>query len=199
MIIAAIAALILGILCGALLLPAGASESVSAASDLLLYALMFSVGISVGANKLMLRKIKQYNIRVVAIPIGVTIGSLLGGFACAPILGHSLQTGAAIAGGMGWYSLSGIMVTELLGAPAGTVAFLSSLLREVLAFCLIPLLMRRTNAFAAIALAGATSEDTTLPVLIRYGGEDVALIAVINGMLCSAFVPVLINLVCKIG
>lgn len=197
MIVAAMVALILGIVCGAVVWPD--TESVSAASGVLLYALMFSVGISVGANRLMLRKIRQYNIRVIAIPIGVTFGSLLGGLACAPVLGDSWQVGAAIGSGMGWYSLSGIMVTELLGAQAGTVAFLASLLREVLAFCLIPFLMRRMNAYAAIALAGATSEDTTLPVLIRYGGEDVALIAVINGMLCSALVPVLLGIICRSG
>ena len=197
MIIAALAALAAGVVCGAFLLPAGVSASIASASDFVLLALMFSVGVSVGANKLMLRKLRQYNIRVVSIPVGVVIGSLLAGAALAPVLGDSLRAGLAVTAGMGWYSLSGILVTGLLGAQTGTVAFLSSLLREVLAFALIPIFMKRVGAYAAIAAAGATSEDTTLPVIIRYGGEDVALVSVINGMLVSAVVPVLLNLICK--
>lgn len=89
------------------------------------------------------------------------------------------------------------MVTELLGAQAGTVTFLSNVLRELLAFALIPILMKKAGAYSAIAAAGATSEDTTLPVMIRYGGEEVALIAVLNGMLVSAAVPICINFICQ--
>lgn len=197
MIIAALAALAAGILCGALLLPAGLSAGIADASDFVLYALMFSVGISVGANKLMLRRLRQYNIRIAVIPAGVIAGSLLAGAALAPVLGDSLKTGMAVCGGMGWYSLGGIMVTELLGAQAGTVTFLSNLMREILAFGLIPILMKHAGAYAAIAAAGATSEDTTLPVIIRTCGEDMALISVLNGMLVSAAVPMLLNLICR--
>lgn len=196
MIIAALLALTLGILCGAIWFPAGVSESIARASNLVLLLLMLSVGVSVGANKMMLRELRQYNIRIIAIPVGVAAGSLLAGAALAPLLGDSIRAGMAITGGMGWYSLSGIVVTELMGARIGTIAFLSNLLREILAFCLIPVLVRRFGAYSAIAAAGATSEDTTLPVIIRYAGDEVALISVINGMLTSAVVPLLLNTIC---
>ena len=47
---------------------------------------------------------------------------------------------------------------------------------------------------ACIAAAGATSEDTTLPMLIRYTNEETVVFAVLNGIICSTFVPVLISL-----
>ena len=49
------------------------------------------------------------------------------------------------------------------------------------------------NTFAAIGAAGATSEDSTLPMLIKYSSEEFIIISVINGVLCSVAVPILIN------
>ena len=48
--------------------------------------------------------------------------------------------------------------------------------------------------FGCIAPAGATSEDTTLPMMIKYTDEETVVLSVLNGMICSAFVPVLISL-----
>ena len=48
--------------------------------------------------------------------------------------------------------------------------------------------------FTAIAPAGATSEDSTLPVLIKYTNEEVTVIAVVNGVICSLVVPIILNL-----
>ena len=46
--------------------------------------------------------------------------------------------------------------------------------------------------FSCIGPAGATSEDTTLPMMIRYTNEETVVISVFNGVICSAAVPVLI-------
>ena len=50
------------------------------------------------------------------------------------------------------------------------------------------------NAYACIAVAGATSEDTTLPMILRYTDGETAVLSVLNGVICSAFVPVLLSL-----
>ncbi len=197
MILAALFALMIGVLCGAFWFPVTWATLVAQGADWILCALMVSVGVSIGANRKMLLRLRACGVRVLAVPLGVVIGSLLAGAVLAPLAGDSVQQGMAVTAGMGWYSLGGIMVTELLGARTGTVAFLSNVLRELLAFALIPLLMKKMGAYSAIAAAGATSEDTTLPVMIRYGGEDAALIAVLSGILVSAAVPICINLVCQ--
>lgn len=192
MVIAAILALILGTVCAQWVFTPEVSQLFSKIADYTLYLLMFSVGISVGMNKLILRKLREYNLTVLLIPFGITVGSVIGGFICALILKMPFNTSVAISSGMGWYSLSGVLVTNLAGAQAGAIAFLSNLLREIFSFALIPVLVKYCNPYTAIAPAGATSEDTTLPMMIRYTSEDVVVISVLNGILCSALVPVLL-------
>ena len=52
-------------------------------------------------------------------------------------------TGLALASGFGWYSLSGILMTEAYGPVMGSAAFFNDLLRELAAVLLIPVLMTR--------------------------------------------------------
>lgn len=168
-------------------------EFFSGISDYALWILMFSVGISVGENKLMFRKMREYNIKVIVIPLGIIAGSLLGGVACSFILQMPLRESLCIGAGMGWYSLSGVLLTELSGAEIGTIAFLSNVLREILTFMLIPFLAKHLNGYTAIAPAGATSSDTSLSILSKYTDSEVTMMAVINGVLCTAAIPILIN------
>ena len=50
------------------------------------------------------------------------------------------------------------------------------------------------NPYACIASAGATSEDTTLPMILRYSNEETVVVSVLNGIICSFFVPILLSL-----
>lgn len=193
MIIAVIISLVLGIVCGQWILGAESIAMFSGLSDLALVILMFAVGIGVGANKEVFSKLKQYNLKILIIPMGIILGSIMGGVVCAMLLGMSLNESVAITSGLGWYSLSGVLMTDLAGADVGTVAFLANLFREILAFMMIPFVAKYFNHYTAIAPAAATSEDTTLPVLIKYTSEDVVVMAVINGVVCSAMVPILTN------
>ena len=101
-------------------------------SDWILTALMFFVGISVGGSKGLVGKVKEYHVRVLIIPAGIIVGSIAGGLVAAFLCGLSLPTGAAIASGLGWYSLSGVMLTGIAGAQIGSITFLSNLLRELI-------------------------------------------------------------------
>lgn len=194
MVYIALIALILGIICGQFVFSSVYHEYFSLIADYLLYILMFSVGISVGMNESIIQKIKNYNLTILLIPVGVTIGSVFGGFVCGTLFDMRAVDSLSVGAAMGWYSLSGVMLESLSGAEVGTIAFLSSLMREIIAFMMIPVLIKYFNAYCAIAAAGATSEDTTLPMLIKYSGEEFIIISVINGVLCSVAVPVLINL-----
>ena len=195
MIIAAVLCLILGVTCGQLFFLPRTVEFFSQVADYALIVLMFSVGISVGENKLLFRKMREYNVRVLVIPIGIVIGSLLGGIAGSVALQMPLRESLCISAGMGWYSLSGVLLTDLISAEIGTIAFLSNILREILTFLLIPVLAKHLNGYTAIAPAGATSSDTSLSILIKYTDEEVAMMAVINGVLCTSVIPILINFI----
>lgn len=163
-------------------------------SEHVLYVLMFSVGISVGSNKGVFQKLREHHIKILLIPIGVIAGSIIGGVLCSLLLGERLRDSLMIVSGLGWYSLSGVLVTDLAGAKIGTIAFLCNLLREIFSFMIIPVVVKYFNGYAAIAPAAATSEDTTLPMLMKYTSGEVVMMAVLNGIICSAAVPVLIKL-----
>lgn len=161
-------------------------------SDYVLYALMFFVGISVGMSKGLIGKIKEYGARLLLVPAGIIVGSFAAGLVFAPICGLSLGEGAAVTSGMGWYSLVGVVLADLAGPQVGSIAFLSNLLRELVSFLIIPWISRHLNYPTCIAPAGATSEDTTLPMIIRCTNEETVVLGVINGIVCSAAAPVLV-------
>ncbi|CAK7001939.1 MAG: hypothetical protein PEGG_00038 [Paraeggerthella hongkongensis] len=189
----AVGALVLGIAYGLAGVHLAPLDALADHSDLILYGLMLFVGISVGGSRGLLGKLRQYHVRVLIIPFGIVVGSIAGGLLCAPLTGLSLPTGGAIASGLGWYSLSGVMMTEIAGAQVGSITFLSNLLRELVSFFCIPWIARHLNYPTCIAPAGATSEDTTLPMLIRCTNGETVVLSVLNGVICSAMVPVLIE------
>ena len=102
MVLLALAALVLGVAWGSFG-PAGTPlDLISDNSDLILYALMFFVGISIGLNKTILQKIREYHIKVFIIPFGIVVGSVAAGVVCSLLTGVGVRNGAGIAGGMGW-------------------------------------------------------------------------------------------------
>lgn len=193
MVLLTILSLLLGLACGFFELEIPVISMLGQNSDIILYVLMFSVGISIGMHKGIVQKIKEYHIRIFIIPIGIMIGSLLGGIVCSLLFQLPLGHGTAIASGMGWYSLAGSAIGNIAGAQLGSIAFLSNLMREVFSFLLIPFLAAHLNQYACIAPAGATSEDTTLPVILKYTNEETVVLSVLNGVICSFFVPILIS------
>ena len=85
-------------------------------TDMILYILMFSVGISIGMQKGIFSKIKEYHMKIFIIPIGIIIGSLLGGVICSLLLNMPIGYGTAITSGLGWYSLAGVTISKLVNA-----------------------------------------------------------------------------------
>ena len=162
------------------------------ASEYTLIFLLFLIGIQLRNNGMTLRQI-VLNRRGMIVAVVVMVSSLLGGVINAFILDLPLKTGLAMASGFGWYSLSGILMTESFGPVIGSAAFFNDLSRELLAIMLIPGLVRRSRS-TALGLCGATSMDFTLPVLQRSGGVEIVPAAIVHGFVLSLLVPVLIAL-----
>ncbi len=189
-----ILALLLGVACGQVFFSEETAGFISEKSEWVLMLLMFSVGISVGTNRELFQKLRRMDLRVWMVPVGVILGSLLGSALCGVLAPFGFLPTLSVGAGMGWYSLSGVMLSDFYGAEVGALAFLSNLLRELISFLTIPLAVRYLNPYAAIALAGATSEDTTLPILMRHSSAEMVVYSVINGVLTSAAVPVLLRM-----
>ncbi len=190
----ALGALLVGILLArSPLLP----DAIAASADKLSFAalcwMVFVVGIIVGAHREVWQQALSKGWRLLWLPLGTLLVSavsagLLGGF-----IGLPPSAAAAIGSACGWYSLSGVAVAKTWGAEIGLVAFAVNFLRELLAFAVVPLLVKRCQ-WAAIALCGATAADTTLPLIARALGPEGAIIALLSGGIITALVPLVIPL-----
>ncbi|MDR9438894.1 MAG: lysine exporter LysO family protein [Halomonas sp.] len=161
-------------------------------AEAVLYALLALIGCQLRNSGMPLRQI-VLNRFGLAIALTLAASSLIGGLLAAPLLDLAWNEGLALAAGFGWYSLSGILVGDQLGPLMGGVAFFNDLARELLAFVLIPLVIRR-HAALAIGYGGATSMDFTLPVIQQHGGVSCVPVAVVSGFLLSLLSPPLILL-----
>lgn len=169
-------------------------EGFTQLSSWLLLVLVFSVGIDIGMNRDAFVQIKKMGVKILVIPLCVAVGSLLGGVAVALITRESVKECLAISSGMGWYSLSGIMITEAGNPVAGAISFLSNVIREILTFVVVPFLAKYLNFYCAIAPGGATAMDTTLAVISRNTNGKIAVIAFVSGITLTMIVPVLLPL-----
>ncbi len=160
------------------------------ASEYTLIFLLLLVGIQLRNSGMTFRQI-VLNRRGIIVAIVVVLSSMVAGVINALLLGLPIKTGLAMASGFGWYSLSGILMTEAYGPVIGSATFFNDLVRELLAIMLIPALVRRSRS-TALGLCGATSMDFTLPVLQRSGGVEIVPAAIVHGFILSLLTPLLI-------
>ncbi|CNH22787.1 putative surface protein [Yersinia pekkanenii] len=159
-------------------------------SELALIFLLFLVGIQLRNSGMTLRQIVLNRRGTIVALVGVS-SALAGGVLAALLIGLPIKTGLAMASGFGWYSLSGILLTDAFGPVIGSAAFFNDLARELVAIMLIPTLIRSSRS-TALGLCGATSMDFTLPVLQRSGGLEMVPAAIVHGFLLSLLAPILI-------
>lgn len=174
-------------------------DSVSDVSFYALCALMFFVGVSVGGDTSVLRSIRLVSPRLLLLPL-VTVAGTLGGVAVASLLfpDRSLADCLAVGSGFGYYSLSGIFITEYRGPELGTVALLANISRELLTLLCAPLLVRWFGRLAPISAGGATTMDTTLPVITRVSGNAYVVVSVFHGFVVDFSVPFLVTFFCSL-
>ena len=163
-------------------------------STVLLYTLLFLSGAGmVGHGSASLGSIWHW--RSLALPLLTVAGSLAGGAAAGMLLGIGIREGMAGTAGFGWYSLAGVLISDLGYPILGGAAFLGNLMRESLAVVSIPLLAKLGQPEAAISIAGATSMDVTLPLIGKFAGHRWLGPSLLHGTLLSLLVPLLIPII----
>lgn len=189
---------ITGILCGGFdLIPLDPAEN--KIGFYALCCLMFSVGLSIGSDPQTLQRFRQLNPRLVFLPILTIAGTLAGSAAISIVLpDRSLTDCLSVGCGFGYYSLSSIFITEYKGAELGTIALLSNIIREIITLVGTPLLVRWFGNLAPISSGGATTMDTTLPVITRYAGNEFVVVSVFHGFIVDFSVPFLVTFFCSL-
>lgn len=162
-------------------------------SMFVVYFLVLLVGVGLGSDKASFSIFQKKNLKLFLVPVIVVIGSLGGAFLITLFLdGISVKNGLAIGSGFGYYSLSSIYIAQASGETMGVIALVSNIFREIFTLLATPLLFRFFGHLAPIASGGATSMDTTLPVISKTVGHEHAILSVFNGTVLSLLVPVLV-------
>ena len=164
-----------------------------------LCALMFCVGISIGHDPQTIQNFRTLNPRLIFLPVMTILGTLAGCAVASLILTHRSVTDClAVGSGFGYYSLSSIFITEYRGAELGTIALLANICREILTLLAAPLLVRWFGNLAPISAGGATTMDTTLPIITRTAGQQFVVVSIFHGFIVDFSVPFLVTLFCSL-
>jgi len=197
-----LAALVIGATSGYLVNYSGNADASGWVVDYLfngsLLLLLFTMGFSFGLDREAMHKLSQIGLRILVVPLAVILGSILAGLVSGLILRLDLTASMAVSAGYGWYTLDGPMVGQLYGAEWGAMGFAVNFIRELLTIITITLLLR-IDKYAPIASGGATTMDTTLPVIVRYCGHDSLIIAFSSGFILSLLAPFSIVAVSSLG
>ncbi len=171
----------------------------SSLSMYVLYALMFCVGITLGADKSIITQIASLNPRIALLPLMTVIGTL-GGAAIAALLlsGISTTDSLAVGAGFGYYSLSSIFIAEFRGMELATIALLANIVREIFTLLFAPMVAKYFGPLAAISIGGATTFDTTLPIITHSVGKKYAVVSIYHGCVLDLCVPFLVTFFCTI-
>ena len=153
-----------------------------------LYILLFVMGLSFAIDKEAVVKLKATGLKLLIVPVLVVLGSILGGLVAGLIFQLDLFGSMAVTAGYGWYTLTGPLLTQMLGTTWGALGFAANFLRELLTIVTITLLVR-LDKYAPIAAGGATTMDTTLPVIVRYCGSETLITAFSSGFVLSMIAP----------
>lgn len=176
-------------------------------SMIILYALMFQVGISIGSNKNLKNIISSIRPAALIVPLGTVIGTLVFSALASILLSKwSVFDCMAVGSGFAYYSLSSILITQFkeptiglqLATELGTIALLANIFREMMALIGAPLITRFLGGKALVSAAGVNSMDVLLPSITKYSGKDIIPVAILHGILIDMSVPVFVSFFCSL-
>lgn len=173
-----------------------------------LYLLMFQVGLSIGSDSKLKQILRSLRPKLLLVPLATIVGTLTFTTLVSFLLSRwSVFDCLAIGSGFAYYSLSSILITQLkepllgaqLAAELGTIALIANILRELFALLGAPLFVRYFGRLAPICAGGATTMDTTLPIITRCCGNELVFVSIFHGILVDFSVPFLVSFFCSLS
>ena len=197
-----------GCLAGAVAVAAGFDvPDVHGISVYILYALMLQVGLGLGSRDNLKPVLRAVGPKVLLLPAASVAGTLAFSALAGLLLSRwSVADYLAVCSGMGYYSLSSVLIMQLkmptlgaqLATELATIALLTNIMRELLALLLAPALSRFCGRMAPISAAGVTSADVALPSIMRASGQAMVPFELIHGLLIDCSVPFFVTFFCKL-
>ena len=167
-----------------------------------LYALMVQVGMSIGCDRRLKEMLTSLSPRLFLLPIGTIVGTLVAVAAAGmAVNGVRLADCMAVGAGFGYYSLSSVLITQIkeplegaaVAAQLGTIALMANIMREIITLLFAPAIGKVFGKLAPISVGGATSMDSTLPVITMACGSELAFVSIFHGVLVDFSVPFLVT------
>lgn len=156
----------------------------------LLLVFMFLIGLDLAYSPL---DRSWLNWKILLVPLACIIGSVIGAVAISYFLTElHLKDLIMLSQGYGFYSMSGIVITELRNAQLGSIALINDLFREIFAILFMYLIGWRYPR-SAISSAGATAMDVTLPMVKQACGNDFIPHAMVSGFVLSVLAPIAVS------
>ena len=164
-----------------------------------LCCLLFCVGMSIGSNDHIVSEFRSLNPRLALLPVATILGSFAGSLVAWLFLQYRGVTDCmAVGSGFAYYSISSIFITQYRGAELGTVALLANIYREILTLLIAPLLAKVFGPLAPISSGGATTMDTTLPIISQTCGQQYVVVSLFHGFVVDFSVPFLVTMWCML-
>ena len=158
-----------------------------------LWVLVFSIGVGLGTEVRAFSIVKEMPVLILSVPLLTIVGSLAGAVAASVFLPDiTTKEALIVASGLGYYTLTSVLVDQSGHASLAVVALLCNMGREILGIIATPYLARYCGSLSPVAIAAAPAMDTCLPVIVRYTNEKVAIVAVISGVVHTFTVPLLV-------
>lgn len=188
---------LLGIGFGYFILPSEFLEYTGAVIDIGLCVLLLFVGIDLGRQKDLFQNIRYLGYKMIFVPIGVIIGGVMGGIIGGLIIGIPLNEAAAVSSGLGWYTLSSMILADYSN-ELSVLAFLANVLRELIALIAIPFVAKHIGFLESVSMCGATAMDTSLPVISKFTDTNTTIISFITGIVSTISVPIILPIILNI-
>ena len=164
-----------------------------------LCCLLFCVGMSIGSNDNIVSEFRSLNPRLALLPVATILGSFAGSLVAWLFLQYRGVTDCmAVGSGFAYYSISSIFITQYRGAELGTVALLANIYREILTLLIAPLLAKVFGPLAPISSGGATTMDTTLPIISQTCVQQYVVVSLCHGFVVDFSVPFLVTMWCML-
>ena len=171
-----------------------------------LYLLMFQVGLSIGSDKKLKDILGSIRPKLLLVPFATIAGTLVFSALVSLLLTQWSDFDClAVGSGFAYYSLSSILITQLkesslgvqLATELGTIALMANIMREIMALLGAPLFVKYFGRLSPICAGGATTMDTTLPIITRYSGKDLVFISIFHGIIVDFTVPFFVSFFCS--
>ncbi len=159
-----------------------------------LVALLIVIGWQIGTDLSWLKKLRAHARQTMIISICTVAGSLIAAALFAAVDPQlNMREGLLVASGLGFYSLSSVLLDQAGHTSLAVLTFLTNFLREFLSLLAAAFIARTFGIFAPIA-ATASASDSGAPVIVRASGDEAMSLCISCAFVLSLCVPLLTSL-----